>query len=94
MWETRDLGVRRGRCASCHEVADLHLRESGYRRTWRELLSTEVDERVDRRVTCSACSRTYPVRAQDDDPGAAAERSARPGRDPDGQGRRLDDQVS
>lgn len=67
VWTTKDLGVRRGRCLSCQEVADLHLRESSYRRGWRELLSTRVDDRVDRRVTCSACARTYPVRACDDD---------------------------
>jgi hypothetical protein len=62
VWETRDLGCATGRCASCGEVAELHLRESAYRRRWTELLS-EIDERVDRRVTCSRCRRTYPVLA-------------------------------
>ena len=64
-WETLDLGTFRGRCGSCHQVADLHLHESGYRRTWSELLRDDIDERRDRRVTCSACRRTYPVRSGD-----------------------------
>lgn len=63
VWETRDLGTSRDRCGSCREIADLHLHESGYRRTWSEMFRDDVDERVDRRVTCSACRRTYPVRS-------------------------------
>lgn len=61
-------GDDRGRCGSCGETADLRLTESGYPRDWRDMLKSDIDDRVDRRVTCSACRRTYPVRAADDSP--------------------------
>ena len=73
-WETRQCGVTRGRCASCGEEADLRLTESSFKRGWRDVFDSGFDARVDRRVSCSACQRTYPVRAGDLTPDAATRR--------------------
>ena len=74
-WETRQCGVTRGRCASCGEEADLRLTESSFKRSWRDVFDSSFDARVDRRVSCSACRRTYPVRSGDATPDAATSRS-------------------
>ncbi len=68
IWTTRDCGTTRGRCGSCGSLAELRLTESSYERTWRDTFRGSIDDRVDRRVTCSACERTYPVRSADGSP--------------------------
>lgn len=67
----RDLGSFPGRCASCGCDAVLRLTESAVRR--RSLLSPHDPQRA-RTATCSVCGRTYPVRADDATPAAAAGR--------------------
>lgn len=61
-WTCVERGVTRGCCSSYHEMADLRLRQFSFRRQWRDL-GAPADTRVDHRVTCSGCGRTYPVRA-------------------------------
>ena len=62
-WVKRDRGSRQGECARCGSRAELRLTESKWQRTWKDLLRDSFDDRVDRRVTCSVCRVTYPVRA-------------------------------
>jgi len=77
-WETRQCGTTRGRCASCGEEADLRLTESSFKRGWKDVFDSAFDARVDRRVSCSACLRTYPVRAADATAAASTTRTAAP----------------
>ncbi len=100
-WVTLDHGTSHGRCGSCGQMADLHLTESSYQRRWYEALKVSIDDRVDRRVRCSTCRRTYPVRATDDSPLPAAARGTEEatGRTADpvvrpARGRRASDRAS
>ena len=88
-WETKQCGVTRGRCASCGEEAELRLTESSFKRGWKDVFDSAFDARVDRRVSCSACRRTYPVRAADRTAAASTTRTGAAA--PAGTRRRADD---
>ena len=90
-WETKQCGVTRGRCASCGEEADLRLTESSFKRGWKDVFDSAFDARVDRRVSCSACRRTYPVRAADRTAAPSTTRTGAPA--PAGTHRRAADRT-
>ena len=54
------LGTVRARCGSCGQEAELVLSEIRPQRQLGDLFKSDLDLRVDRRVTCSACESTYP----------------------------------
>lgn len=72
-----DLGVRRGVCACCFADTELHMRESRFVRTWRNRFDRSFVPQVQRTAHCSECKSTYPVRASDPTPAAAAKRVAK-----------------
>ena len=54
------LGTVHGRCGSCGEDAELVLSEIRPQRQVGDLFKSDLDLRIDRRVTCSLCDATYP----------------------------------